>query len=142
VNGFLHRWYTDGYTTACLDIDALKAHILPRSGVSGSLKPAVASNAGTTGAAIGANSSDTAGIVTATTVAAPGTLDLLTVTFKNAFTNVPVVELTATTLAAGLMSIYVKSLVSGFTISSAQAPPAGANSAAVGWDYVTIGQDA
>ena len=140
VNGYWIRLYSDNYSTATMQLEGSTGHISSYSGTSGALNPGIASNAGSTGAAVTSHSSDLAGKITATTVAAPGVLDLLTVTFKNAFANAPSIKLTPTTLAAALMSVYCKVTATGFTISSAQAPPAGADSAAVGWDYQTIGQ--
>lgn len=140
-NGYVARWYTDNYVTPVLDIDATKAHIVPRSGASGSLVPAVANGTFCTGAAIGANSSDTAGILSATMVASPGAGTLITVTFKTAWSNHPVVVVSPVNAIAAQMQVFVSVGFGFFNLQTAVTPPAAVNSQAVSWNYIVLGQD-
>lgn len=141
-NGQTFRYYTDNYTTPFLDLDATKAHIVPRSGVAASLAPAVSNGTFATGTpTLNANASDTAGIITATLTASPGAGSIVTLTYKNGFANHPVILLTPANAAAAQMQVSVGTFNTAFTISTAVTPPAAVNGAVVSWFYVVLGQD-
>ena len=116
--------------------------MVARSGTSANLNPAATDGRNCTGAAIGANSSDTAGSVSATMIASPSGGSLVTVTFKTAFSNHAAVVVSPTTVAAAQITTYVSVFGSAFTLQAVSPVPAGVDSAAVSWNYLVVGQDA
>ncbi len=107
-----------------------------------STTPGVNNGTYCTGVAIGADSSDIGGLLSATMVASPAAGTLISVTFHTAYGNVPAVTITPTNIYAAQIQTYVTVIATGFTIYAATAPPAGVDSQAVSWDYVVIGQNA
>jgi len=104
--------------------------------------PGVANGTYCTGAAIGADSSDIAGLISATMTASPAAGSLIVVTFHTAFTNTPAVVITPSNIYAAQITTYVTVTNSGFTVAAATTPPAGVDSQAVSWDYAVTGQNA
>jgi hypothetical protein len=141
-NGYVSRWYQGAYSTPVLDVDATKAHVVARSGTAANLNPVPSNGSNCTGAAIGAHSSDTAGSVSATMTASPAGGSLVTVTFKNAFTNHAAVIVSPTNTYAAQITTYVDIFGSAFTLQAVAPVPAAVDSQAVSWNYVVIGQDA
>lgn len=93
------------------------------------------------GAAIGAggtssvNGTDTAGTVTINTGSSPSAGSLVTVSFSSAFASAPHVVITPLSSIGAALQYYVSRTASGFTILSANAPPAGSS---FSFDYIII----
>lgn len=142
-NGLQDIFYTDAYTTPFWMVDGPKAHLVAKSGSAGSLNPTVAAGAEASAASlVSTHSSDTAGTVQATMVASPGAGAILTVTFKNAFSNNPNVSITPTNSIAAQCTTYINASTTGFTIFLATTPPAAVDSQVASWSYRVMGLDA
>lgn len=95
----------------------------------------------TNGGALGAggtasvNGTDTAGTITINTGASPAAGNLITINFAAKFNSTPHVVVTPVGSAAASLQYYISRSTTSFTLSTANAPPAGSS---FSFDYIVI----
>lgn len=110
---------------------SITKHIITGGGVPGQTRGTALGSGGTASV----SGTDTAGSVTINTGGSPPAGLFVSITFTQRFSSTPHVIITPVGSAAGGIEYYINRDANGFSIGTANPPPAGAN---FGFDYIVI----